>query len=299
MKIMPIIATCMVAIMSAQPSAAAGAAGAAGAADVARTIVRKGAVQIEVLEQGAGRAIVILPSLGRSAEDYDSVARYLAADGYRVIRPEPRGIKASKGPMTGLTLHDFAADVAMVMDDRKTGPAIIVGHAWGSQPARMLAVDRPDLVRGIVMAAASVGKVPPGSTEKPYGRLREAIDGSGNMALPREQRLTYLRQAFFAPGNDPRPWLTGWYHATHDAQAHARIITPIDSYYSGGKTVPILDLQGEHDAVVVKNVLQALIPDRVETRVIAGSGHAMAPEKPREMAEAIAAFAKRVYARAR
>ena len=272
-------------------------ASAARTSDVTRGIVKKGPVQIEVLEQGKGKAVVILPSLGRSAEDYDMVAQYLAKDGFRVIRPEPRGIKNSKGPMADLTLHDFAADVAMVLDDRKTGPAIIVGHAWGSQPARMLAVDRPDLVRGVVMAAASVGKLPPGSTEKPYGRLREAIDGSGNPKLPREQRLTYLKQAFFAPGNDPSPWLGGWYHETHDAQAHARNVTPIDTYFSAGKTVPILDLQGEHDAVVVKNVLQALVGDRVETKVITASGHAMAPEQPKQMADAIAAFANRIYAK--
>jgi pimeloyl-ACP methyl ester carboxylesterase len=281
-------ATALVASTFAGPSIAS-------SADVMRSVIKKGPVQIEYIQQGKGRAIVILPSLGRSAEDYDMVAQYLAKDGFRVIRPEPRGIRNSKGPMADLTLHDFAADVAMVLDARKIGSAIIVGHAWGSQPARMLAVDRPDLVRGVVMAAASVGKLPPGSTEKPYGRLREAIDGSGNPKLPREQRLTYLKQAFFAPGNDPSSWLRGWYHNTHDAQAHARNVTPIDSYFSAGKTVPILDLQGEHDAVVVKNVLQALVGDRVETKVIDGSGHAMAPERPKEMAEAIAAFANRVY----
>lgn len=271
---------------------------AAQTAEVARVLVKKGPVQIEVLEQGQGKTIVILPSLGRSAEDYDVVAQYLAKDGFRVLRPEPRGIGNSTGPLADLTLHDFAADVAMVMEDRKSGPAIIVGHAWGSQPARMLAVDRPDLVRGIVMAAASVGKVPPGSKEKPYGRLRDAIDGSGNPKLPVAQRITYLKQAFFAPGNDPRAWLGGWYPEAHDAQAHARNVTPVDSYYAGGTTVPILDLQGEHDAVVVKNVLQALVPERVETKVIAGSGHAMAPERPKAMADAIAAFANRVYAAA-
>jgi pimeloyl-ACP methyl ester carboxylesterase len=90
--------------------------------------------------------------------------------------------------MDGLSLHDFAADVAMAMEHLKTGPAIIVGHAWGSQPARMLAVDRPELVRGVVMAASSAGILPPGS-KKPYSRNREAIDSSGNLDLPEAKRL--------------------------------------------------------------------------------------------------------------
>lgn len=263
--------------------------------DVQRKLVRHGEVQIETLSQGRGPTVVILPSLGRGAEDYDEVARLLAADGLRVLRPQPRGIGQSKGPMTNLDMHAFAADVAAVLDQEKTGPVVVVGHAWGSQPARMLAVDRPDLVRGLVMAAASAGKLPPGSNEKPYGRLREAIDGSGNLALPEAKRLEYLRQAFFAPGHDPKPWLGGWYSDAHHAQAHARNVTPVDAYFAGG-TVPMLDLQAQYDAVVVPNVFKPMLGNRVTVEVIPDAGHAMAPEQPAAMARAIARFTRRVYA---
>lgn len=263
--------------------------------DVQRTLVRHGDVQIETLSQGRGPTVVILPSLGRGAEDYDEVARLLAADGLRVLRPQPRGIGQSKGPMANLDMHAFAADVATVLDQQKTGPVVVVGHAWGSQPARMLAVDRPDLVRGLVMAAASAGKLPPGSNEKPYGRLREAIDGSGNLALPEAKRLEYLRQAFFAPGHDPKPWLGGWYPEAHHAQAHARNVTPVDAYFAGG-TVPMLDLQAQYDAVVVPNVFKPMLGNRVTVEVIPDAGHAMAPEQPAVMARAIARFTRRVYA---
>jgi pimeloyl-ACP methyl ester carboxylesterase len=257
-------------------------------------IVRKDSVVIEVLIMGSGPAVVILPSLGRGANDYDIVAQFLVDDGYRVIRPQPRGIGGSTGPIGGLTLHDFAADVALAMDHLETGPAVIVGHAWGSQPARMLAVDRPDLVRGVVMAAASAGILPPGSKEKPYSRNREAIDGSGNLDLPEVKRLEYLRQAFFAPGNDPHVWLDGWYHDAHKAQAHARQVTPIDLYFSAGTTVPLLDLQGEHDAVVVKDMFKPALGSRVEVRTIQGVGHAMAPERPKAMADEISGFMMRL-----
>lgn len=263
--------------------------------DVQRKLVRHGEVQIETLSQGSGPTVVILPSLGRGAEDYDEVARLLAADGLRVLRPQPRGIGQSKGPMANLDMHAFAADVAAVLDQQKTGPVVVVGHAWGSQPARMLAVDRPDLVRGLVMAAASAGKLPPGSNERPYGRLREAIDGSGNLALPEAKRLEYLRQAFFAPGHDPKPWLGGWYPDTHHAQAHARNVTPVDAYFAGG-TVPMLDLQAQYDAVVVPNVFKPMLGNRVTVEVIPDAGHAMAPEQPAAMARAIARFTRRVYA---
>lgn len=252
-------------------------------------------VQIEYADQGCGPVICILPSLARSGRDYDVVAGFLEADGYRVIRPEPRGIGNSHGPLHALNLHDFAADVAAVLDHLDTGPIVIVGHAWGSQPARMLAADRPDLVCGVVMAAASAGKLPPGSTEKPYGRLRDAIDGAGDPRLAEAERLDCLRRAFFAPGNDPHVWLDGWNVAAHEAQAYARQTTPVDEYFSAGTHVPILDLQAEHDAVVVPNVMKPYLGDRVTVQTIRGAGHAMAPEQPRAMADAIAAFAHRVY----
>jgi len=261
---------------------------------VEKKLIRNGSVQIEALIQGRGPVIVILPSLGRSAEDYDEVAIRLASEGFRIIRPLPRGSGRSKGPMTGITLHDFAADVATVLDREKTGPAVIVGHAWGSQPARVLAVDRPDLVKALIMAAASVGKFPPGSKEKSYGRLVEAINGSGDPSLPEAQRLIYLQQAFFAPGNDPKVWLKGWYLETHHAEAEARDSTPVDSYYFGG-TAPMLDLRAQYDTVVIPHIFKALLGDRVMEGEIANAGHAMAPEQPLAMSKAIAAYARQVY----
>jgi pimeloyl-ACP methyl ester carboxylesterase len=277
-------------------SAVAMAAG----APLKQALVRYDNVQIEVNAQGTGPVIVMLPSLGRSGRDYDQVADYLQADGFRVVRPEPRGIGQSKGPMENLTVHDFARDVAAVVEHENKGPIVVVGHAWGNFAARMLAADRPDLVRGVVMAAASAGKVPPGSTEKPINaEMRQAIDGAGDMSLSEEQRLIYLRKAFFAPGNDPKVWLGGWHQATHDAEDNARNITPVDDYFAAG-SAPILDLQGDADTVAPKRfsgVLKSMLGDRVQVVVLKNAGHAMAPEQPKAMADAIATFAKAQYAK--
>jgi pimeloyl-ACP methyl ester carboxylesterase len=262
------------------------------------SMVQRGNVQIEVTAQGKGPLIVMLPSLGRSGRDYDAVAARLAEDGFRVLRPEPRGVGKSRGPMENLSVHDFAADVAAVVEQAHQGPAVVVGHAWGNFPARQLAADRPDLVQGVVLAAASAGKVPPGSTEKPIGpEMRKAIDGAGDPKLSEAQRLEYLRIAFFAPGNDPRVWLNGWHEETHHAEGHARNTTPVDDYFAAG-TAPILDLQGENDVVAPRRfsqVLKNMLGDRVTVVVIPNAGHAMAPEQPVAMGDAIATFARRVY----
>lgn len=252
-------------------------------------------VTIAYSDEGRGQVIVMLPSLARSGRDFDEVAAMIVQQGFRVIRPEPRGIRGSHGPMEELSLHDFAGDVASVLDHEKTGPVLMVGHAWGSQPARMVAADRPDLVHAVVMAAASAGKLLPGSEEKPYSRLRAEIDGAGDPSLSIDQRLDCLRKAFFAPGHDPSIWLDGWYQDAHHAQSYARVNTPIDDYFSAGSVVPILDLQAEHDAVVIPNIMKPYLGDRVTEAVIRDAAHAMAPEQPQAMCDAICDFAHRVF----
>ncbi|KXU87263.1 hydrolase [Paraburkholderia monticola] len=266
---------------------------------VEHEIVSRGDVQLEVFAQGRGPVIVMLPSLGRSGRDYDVVSANLAADGFRVIRPEPRGVGLSKGPLDNLSIHDFAADVAAVVEHENKGPVVVVGHAWGNFVARMLATDRPDLVKGVVLAAASAGKVPAGSKEMPISvAMRNAIDGAGDLSLSEAQRLDDLRIAFFAPGNDPRVWLNGWFPQANEAESHARNITPVDAYFAAGRA-PILDLQAEDDAVSPRrfsNVFKSMLGDRVTVVVIPHAGHALAPEQPEAMSRAIATFAKRVYA---
>jgi pimeloyl-ACP methyl ester carboxylesterase len=252
-------------------------------------------VHIEVIAQGVGPVIVILPSLGRGAEDYNVVAALLAKDDFRVLRPEPRGIGASTGRMTGLTLHDFAADIAAVIEHERKGPALVVGHAYGHFVAGTLAADRPDLVRGVVLAAASAGKVPPGVHEPSVSpEVREAIEKSGDLSLPDADRLRYLQFAFFAPGHDPHVWLSGWHPETEKAENAASRATPIDEWFACG-TARILDLQAENDAVAPRKfagVLKAALGDRVTVVVIPNAGHALVPEQPEAMANAIAAFVR-------
>jgi pimeloyl-ACP methyl ester carboxylesterase len=108
-----------------------------------RDVVRYGGVAIEVIQEGRGPLIVLLPSLGRDSEEFDPIAAALASAGFRVVRPRPRGFGQSVGPMQGITLHDFARDVAEVIRRQKVGPALIVGHAYGHLVARATATDSP------------------------------------------------------------------------------------------------------------------------------------------------------------
>src|SRR5690348_12180268 len=88
--------------------------GSAIAQDRMRALVKYDNVEIDTIAEGKGPLIVLLPSRGRDSEDYDEVAAGLAKEGFRVLRPQPRGMHASKGPLKDITLHDLARDVATV-----------------------------------------------------------------------------------------------------------------------------------------------------------------------------------------
>jgi len=255
------------------------------------TLVARGNAQIEVLAQGQGHPIVLLPSLGRGAADFDAIAERLAAASFRVLRPQPRGIGASRGPMTGIDLHTYAADIAAVIEHDHSGSAFLVGHAFGNRVARMLAVDWPDLVRAVSLVAANVGHAP--SPPK----VREAIKASANPSLPDAERLKALQFAFFAPGNDARGWLTGWHPEVLNAQRIAGDRTSREEDYAAGN-VPILYLQPDHDPLAhVEDALEfkRALGDRVTVAVIPNCSHAAIAEQPDAISDALIAYARTLW----
>ena len=252
-----------------------------------RELVGYADVAIDVITEGAGPLVVLLPSRGRDFEDYDEVAHGIAEHGFRVLRPQPRGIAKSTGPMRGITLHDFGNDIAAVIR-HYGGPAVIVGHAFGNWVARTTATDHPELVRGVVIAAAAAKTYP--------GELSVAVTKSGDMSLPREERLKYLRGTFFLPGNDPTVWLDGWHAEASESQRLAGLATKQQDWWAAGK-VPLLDLQADNDPfhpIEKMNELRDELGDRVTVVVIANASHALLPEQPKAVVEGIVTWIRKL-----
>jgi len=257
---------------------------ASSAAAPTRTTVEAGPARISVIAEGSGPVVVMLPSRGRDSEDYGPVAAAIAAQGYRVLRPQPRGMAGSSGPMTGLTLHDLAADVAAVIRAEGGGPAVVIGHAYGNWIARMTAVDHPALVRGIVLAASAAKTYPP--------ELSIAVTRSADMGLPEAERRRYLENTFFAPGHDPSAWLEGWHADASRSQREASDRTRQAEWWSGGQA-PLLDLQAGADPfrpAETRDDLRNEFGARVTVAVIPDTSHALLPEAPGAVADAVVAW---------
>ena len=257
-----------------------------------RTMVSRGELQLEVLSQGRGPTLVLLPSLGRGADDFAPMADVLTAAGFRVLRPQPRGIGGSSASPAYANLHDCSNDIAAVIEADGNGPAVLVGHAFGNRVSRLLATIRPDLVTGVVLVAANVGHAP--SPPK----VREAIRNSANPALPDDLRLDALSYAFFAPGNDATPWLKNWHPEVLASQRLAGDQTPRSEDYASG-VAPVLYMQPSHDPLAhAQDAVdyKAALGDRLSVIKIPQSSHAAIAEQPVFIASEIAAWVRRILA---
>jgi len=247
-----------------------------------RRLFAQGGLTVDAMVGGKGPRVVMIPSLGRPADDFDDLARRLRTAGFRTAQLQPRGIGASAGPMSGQTLFDLAGDAALVIETLGGGPAFLVGHAFGQRVARALAASRPELVKAVVLLAAG-GKVP--IPEK----ARAALEACFDARLTPEQHLENVRIAFFAPGNDPKVWRGGWFAETARHQAAASQATPMARWWGGG-VAPMLVVQALQDAISLPSNGRQLVQEfgeRVTLVEIDRAGHAMLPEQPVAIANAV------------
>jgi pimeloyl-ACP methyl ester carboxylesterase len=235
----------------------------------------------------AAEALVLLPSSSRDSEDFDEIAHLFAAEGFRVLRPQPRGMCGSTGPMDGLTLHDYARDVATVIEHLGNGSACVLGHAFGQWIGRCVAADYPHRVRGVILAAAAAKSANPALRD----HLAKCIDTS----LPDEVRLAALQAVFFAPGHDPSSWLGNWHPVASKSQRSASAATPQAEWWTAG-SAPVLDIQAELDpwrpAETRSGILDDLGAHRVTVVLIRDASHALIPEQPQAVVRAVCQWAR-------
>jgi pimeloyl-ACP methyl ester carboxylesterase/SAM-dependent methyltransferase len=242
--------------------------------------VRTPDAEIVVEVQGSGDLVVLHPGAGRPASDLAGLAAKLREAGFRTALISPRGVGGSSGLRAGLDLHDYARDVAHVIEALDGRPAHLVGHAFGNRVVRCLARDRPELVRSLVLLGAG-GLVPPSCDAAQI--WRQVV--SGGRTDP--ERVAAIKEGFFAAASDPSPWLD-WSTealASHGEAAQA----PLAEWWDGG-SAPMLVIQGREDTMAPpENALdlRTRFGERVQLAEIPAAGHALVPEQPQLVAELI------------
>ncbi|MDP9847436.1 alpha/beta fold hydrolase [Streptosporangium lutulentum] len=154
-------------------------------------------------DDGAGdQTVLLLHAAICDSHDWSSQIGPFAA-GHRVIAPDLRGHGRSSETPGNHTPKDFAEDLALLLDRIGTGPVVVVGHSLGGTVASVLAVEWPDLVRGVVAVDPGYGFDAGFAAES-----ADAFRGPDPIAVA-TALLSNLESTERSPATD---WLPTWHH---------------------------------------------------------------------------------------
>ncbi|HET9550375.1 MAG TPA: alpha/beta hydrolase, partial [Candidatus Binatia bacterium] len=147
-----------------------------------------GVLNVGYAEAGpaAGPAVILLHGWPYDIYSYVDVATLLAAAGYRVIIPYPRGYGTTRFFSNATTRNGpqsvLAVDIIALMDALKIEKATIAGCDWGARTANIIAALWPERCKALV----SVSGYLIGNQE------------AGKMPLPPKAELQWWYQYYFA-----------------------------------------------------------------------------------------------------
>lgn len=224
-------------------------------------------------------AVVALhPSLSRPARDFGPIVPALRDAGHEVVLVDP---------VHGATMSDLARGALDARGATLAGRVHLVGHAFGNRVMRCVAADHPDRVASVTLFGAG-GRVPGDA---------EATAALGRVLWQRgedDDVRDALRVCMFAPGNEPPDdWVHGWDPDLARAQHAAASATPVEHWWTAGRTVPVLVVQGLDDRLAPPANGRALVAElgaRARLVELEHMGHAMLPEQPAALARELLAF---------
>jgi len=285
--------------------------------------VRAGVLNVAYEESGPGDGmpVLLLHGFPYDIHAFDEVAATLAAARCRVIVPWLRGYGSTRflSPQTPRSGQQavLAQDVVDLMDALAIDGAVLAGFDWGSRSACIAAALWPKRVRGIVCGAGYIiqdiaGSMKPAAPEQERRLWYQYYFHSerGRRGLEQNRRelckllwklwsptwrfddATYDRTAASFDNPDfvavcvhsyrHRYGLAPGDPAVEDSERRLTILPPV--------TVPAIALHGADDGVTPASSPESqarFFRGRYERHVLAGVGHNIPQEAPKELSAAV------------
>jgi pimeloyl-ACP methyl ester carboxylesterase len=254
-------------------------------------------LQLEYVEQGrpADDTVLLLHGITDSWRSYEPVLPWMRS-GRHVIALTLRGHGGSDKPATSYRIADFAADVADFATRLALPPLVVVGHSMGSAVAFRLAIDRPDLVAGVVGAGAFAR----------YSDKPSIVDFADGASIPADGIVPRAVADAFQRGTVAGTVTSGLIETmvneslrTPAAVWRAAFAGLLEDDFSAEVeriAAPVLLAWGDGDAFVPEEDQRELarrIPRAVRS-VYRRAGHALHWEQPERFAEEVDAFVDRL-----
>lgn len=257
--------------------------------------VHVGDAELPYVEQGSGPPVLLIHGSGDGLRTFEALSDMLADD-QRVISYSRRGYEGAGAPATAWEQHH--ADAATVIEARTAEGAVVVGHSGGGIVATELALERPDLVAGLVLLEPGL-----------YFEEHITLDAIRLMLAWQVRQLFMSDERAIVPfyrwvgshDDGHRPWDSPDFpeDIKHRLVRSAPAVTAdlelmqqaeeIPRERLGELTVPVTLLVGDRTLPVfaeITTTLEQLLPDS-RTVVIPEAGHAMPRDNLPATADAI------------
>jgi 4,5:9,10-diseco-3-hydroxy-5,9,17-trioxoandrosta-1(10),2-diene-4-oate hydrolase len=255
-------------------------------------LLQAGDARVRALRAGAGdTTLVLLHGYGEHLLTWRGVVDPLATR-YRVVAIDLPGFGASEKPDAPYTLPAMASRIEDFLGRWTRPPVVLAGHSMGGAIAAQVALDRPDLVQGLILIAPAGLRIGLGPITDDVTPARAGAIGIWEAA-----------RAFLTPLHDPE-WLREPpgledYNPTADPafrRSTGRALMEFDFVGIGTKLSgirqPVLLLWGRRDPIIPWQVgrdIANLLPCN-KFVTINGALHRPQFERPDTVASLILAF---------
>ncbi|NVO24169.1 alpha/beta fold hydrolase [Donghicola mangrovi] len=238
--------------------------------------------------------LMIVHGLYGSARNWGVISRRLSED-RRVVAVDQRNHGDSPW-YDEHTYHDMANDLAQVIEAEMPGGAIVLGHSMGGKASMVLALTRPDLVKGLIVA--DIAPVAYDHTQIQFIEAMRGLDLSAVNTRGDANRL----MAETVPEDGVRAFLLQSLDVKEkrwrlNLDVLAREMATVVGWPAAemaGRTYdgPVLFLSGAESTYVTPAGREAAKAHFPNSRFfkIPGAGHWLHAEKPREFEAAVQAW---------
>lgn len=244
------------------------------------------------LAEGPGCPVVASHALGLDSTLW---AEWAATQAHRrpVLAYDHRGQGRSARGDGNVSMQGLVDDAARVIEDWRRGPVVFIGLSMGGMVAQGLAIHRPELVRGIVLANTT--SVYPAAARAAWAQRVSAVGAGGMTAVADLVVQRYLHEDFRRENpavaarlrerilaNDPQA-----YAAACEAVAQVDWLDQLPRI-----ACPALVLAGLRDAGATPEMAEAIharIPGS-RLQVLENASHLSVVEQPAAFATAVEGF---------
>jgi pimeloyl-ACP methyl ester carboxylesterase len=250
--------------------------------------------------RGRGVPIVLIAGTGYPGATWPPAFVEPLLERHRVLIFDHRGTGATPVSAEHLSTRLFARDAVGLMDALGLEAAHVLGHSMGGRVAQWVALDRPERVRSLILAATGPGQF---RDDKPVARgiplhaATELIEQGYERYMREHIEATFFTPEFAAEHPEVVAWLVDayWSHRP-DVESYLRHIIARQEHQTadrlGDIAMPALVLVGDRDTQAMgtgvhteqSEFLRSHLPNAT-LRMIEGAAHGYFWQRPERTVE--------------